>query len=69
MVQKKGCLSEEELIELLALNGIIPGPASTQTIVSIGYKVGGRLLALFTLLVWATISETRSIKLFESFYR
>ncbi|MFW5710722.1 MAG: chromate efflux transporter [Spirochaetia bacterium] len=53
MVQKKGYLSEEELIELLALNGILPGPTSTQTIVSIGYKVGGRLLALFTLLVWA----------------
>ncbi len=53
MVHKKGYLSEEELIELLALNGILPGPTSTQTIVSIGYKVGGRLLALFTLLVWA----------------
>ncbi len=53
MVQKKGYLSEEELIELLALNGLLPGPTSTQTIVSIGYKVGGRLLALFTLIVWA----------------
>jgi len=53
MVQKKGYLSEEELIELLALNGMLPGPTSTQTIVSIGYKVGGRLLALLTLLVWA----------------
>lgn len=53
MVHKKGYLSEEELIELLALNGILPGPTSTQTIVSIGYKVGGRLLALLTLLVWA----------------
>src|SRR6056297_1327523 len=53
MVHKKGYLSEEELIELLALNGMLPGPTSTQTIVSIGYKVGGRLLALFTLLVWA----------------
>ncbi|MFO7729152.1 MAG: chromate transporter [Spirochaetia bacterium] len=52
MVQKKGYLSEEELIELLALNGLLPGPTSTQTIVSIAYKVGGRLLALFTLLVW-----------------
>ncbi|MFP4373817.1 MAG: chromate efflux transporter [Spirochaetaceae bacterium] len=53
MVQKKGYLTEEELIELLALNGILPGPTSTQTIVSIGYKIGGRLLALLTLLVWA----------------
>jgi chromate transporter len=53
MVHKKNYLSEEELVELLALNGILPGPTSTQTIVSIGYKVGGRLLALLTLLVWA----------------
>ncbi len=53
MVHKKGYLSEEELIELLALNSILPGPTSTQTIVSIGYKVGGKLLALLTLLVWA----------------
>lgn len=53
MVHKKNYLSEEELIELLALNGILPGPTSTQTIVSIGHKVGGRLLALLTLLVWA----------------
>ncbi|MFO7781995.1 MAG: chromate efflux transporter [Spirochaetia bacterium] len=53
MVHKRSYLTEEELIELLALNGILPGPTSTQTIVSIGYKVEGRLLALLTLLVWA----------------
>ena len=53
MVHKRGYLSEEELIELLALNGILPGPTSTQTIVSIGYKVEGRPLAFLTLLVWA----------------
>ncbi|MEX2445245.1 MAG: chromate transporter [Alkalispirochaeta sp.] len=53
MVHKKGYLTEEELIEFLALNGILPGPTSTQTIVSIGYKAGGRLLALLSLLVWA----------------
>ncbi len=53
MVHKRGYLTEEELIELLALNGILPGPTSTQTIVSIGYKVEGRLLAFLTLLVWA----------------
>jgi chromate transporter len=53
MVHKRGYLSEEDLIELLALNGILPGPTSTQTIVAIGYKVEGRLLAFLTLLVWA----------------
>ncbi len=53
LVVKKKYLSEEELIELIALTGILPGPSSTQTIVAIGYKVGGPLLALATLLVWA----------------
>jgi len=53
MVIKKNYLTEEELIELIALTGILPGPSSTQTIVAIGYKTGGPLLALLTMLVWA----------------
>ncbi|WP_026477108.1 chromate efflux transporter [Alkaliphilus transvaalensis] len=53
MVIKKKYLSEEELVELIALCGILPGPSSTQTIVAIGYKVGGPLLAFLTMLVWA----------------
>lgn len=54
LVIKKGYLSEEDLIELIALTGILPGPSSTQTLVAIGYKMGGPLLALLTMLVWAT---------------
>jgi len=53
MVIKKRYLDEEELVELIALTGILPGPSSTQTIVAIGYKVGGPLLALLTMVVWA----------------
>lgn len=53
MVVKKKYLNEEELVELIALTGILPGPSSTQTIVAIGYKIGGPLLALLTMLVWA----------------
>jgi chromate transporter len=53
MVAKRRYLSEEELIELMALCSILPGPTSTQTIVSIGYKTGGPKLALLTMLVWA----------------
>lgn len=53
MVIKKNYLAEEELVELIALTGILPGPSSTQTIVAIGYKMGGPLLALLTMLVWA----------------
>ncbi len=53
LVIKKKYLTEEELLELMALTGILPGPSSTQTIVSIGYKTGGPLLAVLTMLVWA----------------
>ena len=53
MVEKRGYLSQNELVELLALCSILPGPTSTQTIVSIGYKMGGSRLALLTMLVWA----------------
>lgn len=53
MVVKKKYLTEEELVELIALTTILPGPSSTQTIVSIGYKFGGPLLAFLTMLVWA----------------
>ncbi len=48
MVVKRRYLDEEELIELLALCSILPGPTSTQTIVSIGYKVGGPVLLVGT---------------------
>lgn len=53
MVTRKKYLTEEELVELIALTAILPGPSSTQTIVSIGYKYGGPLLAFLTMLVWA----------------
>lgn len=53
LVTKKRYLTEDELVELMALCSILPGPTSTQTIVSIGYKSGGPLLALLTMLVWA----------------
>ncbi|MCK8059009.1 MULTISPECIES: chromate efflux transporter [unclassified Fusibacter] len=53
LVVKKNYLSEEELVELIALCSILPGPTSTQTIVSIGYKTGGPLLAFLTMMVWA----------------
>lgn len=52
LVQKRAYLNEEELLELLALCQILPGPTSTQTITAIGYKKGGANLAYLTLLVW-----------------
>lgn len=53
MVGRRNYLSEAELVELMALCSILPGPTSTQTIVSIGYRMGGPRLALLTMLVWA----------------
>jgi len=53
MVVKRNYLDEKGLVELIALCSMLPGPTSTQTIVSIGYKTGGPMLALLTLLVWA----------------
>lgn len=41
------------MLELIALCNLLPGPSSTQTITAIGYKVGGRKLAIYTLLTWA----------------
>ena len=49
MVIKKKYLNEDDLVELIALCSILPGSTSTQTIVSIGHKVGGPLLGLFTM--------------------
>jgi len=45
-------ISEEELLELNALAQVLPGPASTQTLVGIAHKVGGLKLALITFLIW-----------------
>ena len=53
LVEKKKYITEEELVEFIALTGILPGPSSTQTLVAVGYKVGGPILALLTMLVWA----------------
>ncbi|RZK57747.1 MAG: chromate efflux transporter [Pedobacter sp.] len=45
-------VSEEDLLELNALAQVLPGPASTQTLVGIGYKVGGLKLSIITFLIW-----------------
>jgi chromate transporter len=52
LVEEKKYLSTEELLELYSLAQMLPGPSSTQTLTSIGYKFGGPLLAFLTLLIW-----------------
>ncbi len=52
LVEKRAYISEADLIELNSFCNILPGPASTQTLIAVGYKIGGALLAFLTLLVW-----------------
>ncbi len=52
LVDKRKYLTEEELMEINSLCQILPGPASTQTLTAVGFKLGGPNLAYLTLLVW-----------------
>lgn len=52
MVRKRAYVSEEELWELNALCNMLPGPASTQLVSAIGFRVGGPNLAYLALFVW-----------------
>jgi chromate transporter len=45
-------VTEEELLEYNAFCNLLPGASSTQTLTLIGYKRGGVVLAVLTLLVW-----------------
>jgi chromate transporter len=54
LVAKRKYLTEEDLMEINSLCQILPGPASTQTLTAIGFKIGGPYLAYLTLLVWIT---------------
>lgn len=54
LVEKRKYLTEEELMEINSLCQILPGPASTQTLTAIGFRIGGPNLAYLTLLVWIT---------------
>lgn len=51
-VQQRRDVTEEELLEYNAFCQMLPGPASTQTVMLIAYKRGGVLLALITLGLW-----------------
>ncbi len=57
-VEKRRYITESELLELNALSQLLPGPASTQTLVGIAWKVGGLRLAIITFLIWILPSAT-----------
>src|SRR6201996_4650053 len=51
-VEKRRYVTEEELMELMTLAQLMPGPSSTQTLVGVAYKVGGLSLAIITFIIW-----------------
>ena len=51
-VKNNRYISEEQLLEINALAQVLTGPASTQTLVGIAYKVGGLKLSLITFVIW-----------------
>ena len=51
-VHKRPYVTEQELMEYNAFCQLLPGASSTQTLTLIGYKRGGVILAVLTLLVW-----------------
>ena len=53
-VQQHHYISEEELLEMNAFVQLLPGASSTQTLTLIGYKRGGVVLAVITLVIWIT---------------
>ncbi|GEP89358.1 chromate transporter [Chitinophaga terrae (ex Kim and Jung 2007)] len=53
-VQERKDVTEQELMEYNAFCQLLPGASSSQTLTLIGYKRGGVLLAIITLLIWIT---------------
>ncbi|MFT4093339.1 MAG: chromate transporter [Niabella sp.] len=51
-VKKTPYITEQELMEYNAFCQLLPGASSTQTLTLIGFKRGGPILAILTLLVW-----------------
>jgi len=51
-VNKRHDVTEEELMDYNAFCQLLPGASSTQTLTLIGYKRGGVVLAILTLVIW-----------------
>jgi chromate transporter len=51
-VYRRGDVTEEELMDYSAFCQLLPGASSTQTLTLIGYKRGGVVLAMLTLIIW-----------------
>ncbi len=53
LVDKHQFITHKELIEINAFCNALPGPSTTQTISTIGLKLGGKRLSALTLFAWA----------------
>lgn len=51
-VHRRRDVTEEELLDYNAFCQLLPGASSTQTLTLIGYKRGGVVLAMLTLIIW-----------------
>jgi len=51
-VQQRRDVTKEELMDYNAFCQLLPGASSTQTLTLIGYKRGGWILAVLTLIIW-----------------
>ncbi|HEY4061832.1 MAG TPA: chromate transporter [Puia sp.] len=51
-VHRRRDVTEEELMDYSAFCQLLPGASSTQTLTLIGYKRGGVVLAMLTLVIW-----------------
>jgi chromate transporter len=52
LVVKRRYFTETDLIEMAALANLLPGPTSTQIVISAGHKAGGPRLAFYAMLIW-----------------
>lgn len=53
-VEKHGYISLKDLVNINAFCQLMPGATATQTILLIGYRQGGILVSIITLLIWTT---------------
>src|SRR5277367_339883 len=65
-VHRRRDVTEEELMDYNAFCQLLPGASSTQTLTLIGYKRGGVVLAILTLLIW-TVPACLLMGLFSFF--
>lgn len=57
LIDKRKYLTWDELSEINSFCQMLPGPTSTQTLLTIAYRMGGASFAIFSLFIWAMPSS------------